>query len=74
MQEGLAESIKGITQYGDKPIQDLKSIKNEVQGFGDRHGQVALARCFAWLEAILEKGEEETGEWGGAEVLEKYRS
>lgn len=60
------------------PIADLKSIKNETEVYGFRachvRDGVALARYFAWLEEVLEKGEEEVSEWKAAEVLEDYRS
>jgi Xaa-Pro aminopeptidase len=59
------------------PVAALKALKNitEIAGFRAAHVRdgAALAKYFAWLEEALGKGEEVT-EWGGAEVLEKYRA
>lgn len=73
-----AASNKSVGALVRSPIADLKSIKNETEIYGFRachvRDGVALARYFAWLEEVLEKGEEEVSEWKAAEVLEKYRS
>ncbi|KAG8853749.1 hypothetical protein FRB96_008003 [Tulasnella sp. 330] len=71
------DAAKAVGILVRSPIADLKTIKNETEIYGFRachvRDGVALARYFAWLEEVLEKGEE-VSEWNAAEVLEKYRS
>ncbi|WVF66387.1 hypothetical protein IAT40_001127 [Kwoniella sp. CBS 6097] len=57
-------------------IEDLKAKKNatEIEGFRQSHIRdgVALARYFAWLEDVLQKGEK-WSEYDAATKLEEYR-